>query len=131
MPNLTNSKEPEPGVFGSLEQEPEPLEEKNQEPDTQYGYGSASGQMIRIRPDPQLWLIILIKFMITVFVDYINGIVDVYNVDGMIGIDNIIYVVVVDNSILDPYHVDGMIGLVGGCHRVPVWRLVRLRPNQQ
>ena len=26
MPNLTNSQEPEPGVFGSLE--PEPLEEK-------------------------------------------------------------------------------------------------------
>ena len=28
MANLTNSEEPEPGVFGSLESEPEPLEKK-------------------------------------------------------------------------------------------------------
>ena len=42
LANLTNSQEPEPGVFGSLEPEPEPLEkkpgavaawEKNQEPE--------------------------------------------------------------------------------------------------
>ena len=28
LPNLTNSQEPEPGAFGSLEPEPEPLEKK-------------------------------------------------------------------------------------------------------
>ena len=28
LPNLTNSQEPEPGVFGSLEPEPEPLGKK-------------------------------------------------------------------------------------------------------
>ena len=28
LPNLTNSQEPEPGVFCSLEPEPEPLEKK-------------------------------------------------------------------------------------------------------
>ena len=32
LPNLTNSQEPEPGVFCSLEPEPEPLEKKSQEP---------------------------------------------------------------------------------------------------
>ena len=31
LSNLTNSQEPEPGAFGSLE--PEPLEKKNQEPE--------------------------------------------------------------------------------------------------
>ena len=31
LPNLTNSQEPEPGIFGPLE--PEPLENKYQEPE--------------------------------------------------------------------------------------------------
>ena len=53
LPNLTNSHEPEPGVFGSLE--PEPLEEKNKEPEP-LEKKSQESEPLKSFPAPQPWL---------------------------------------------------------------------------
>ena len=66
MANLTNSQEPEPGVFGSLEPEPEPLEkkpgagaawEKNQEPEPEPLEKSQEPEPPKNLPAPQPCLV--------------------------------------------------------------------------
>ena len=50
---LTNSQEPELGVFGSLEPEPEPFEKKNKEPEPLGGEKSGAGAAWKKSQEPE------------------------------------------------------------------------------